>query len=48
MLVRVLEVLSLDADIDRIAQQDDLGHRLVDARSPRPYRSATKSLADEL
>lgn len=48
VLVRVLEVLSLDADIDRIAQQDDLGHRLADARSPRPYRSATKSLADEL
>lgn len=48
VLVRVLEVLSLEADIDRLAEQDDLGHRLVDARSPRPYRSAVKGLADEL
>ncbi|MEK6719410.1 MAG: helix-turn-helix transcriptional regulator [Chloroflexota bacterium] len=48
VLVRVLEVLALEDDIDRIAEQDDLGHRLVDARSPRPHRSSTKSLADEL
>lgn len=48
VLVRVLEVLALEDDIDRIAEQDDLGHRLVDARSPRPHRSRTKSLADEL
>ena len=48
VLVRVLEVLALEDDIDRIAEHDDLGHRLVDARSPRPYRSSTKSLADEL
>jgi transcriptional regulator with XRE-family HTH domain len=48
VLVRVLEVLSLGADIDRLAEQDELGHRLVDARSPRPYRSTVKGLADEL
>jgi len=48
VLVRVLEVLTLDDDIDRIAEQDELGHRLVDARSPRPHRSSATSLADEL
>jgi|BarGraNGADG00312_1021997.scaffolds.fasta_scaffold28036_2 transcriptional regulator with XRE-family HTH domain len=48
VLVRVLEVLSLENDIDLIAQQDELGHRLVDARSPRPYRPPARSLADEL
>lgn len=48
VLVRVLEVLALDDDIDRIADQDELGHRLVDARSPRPHRSSATSLADEL
>lgn len=48
VLVRVLEVLGLDDDIDRLADQDDLGHRLVDARLPRPHRSSTTSLADEL
>jgi transcriptional regulator with XRE-family HTH domain len=48
VVVRVLEVFALDADIDRIAEHDDLGHRLVDARTPRPYRSPVTSLADEL
>ena len=48
VLVRVLEVLALEDDIDRIADQDDLGHRLVDARLPRPHRSGRTSLADEL
>ena len=48
VLVRVLEVLALDADIDQIADQDELGHRLVDARAPRPRRSSVPSLADGL
>ena len=48
ILARVLEVLTLDADLDRIAETDDLGHRLVDARTPRPHRSAAASLADAL
>jgi transcriptional regulator with XRE-family HTH domain len=48
VLVRVLEVLAMEDDIDRLAEQDDLGHRLVDARAPRPHRSGVKSLADEL
>jgi transcriptional regulator with XRE-family HTH domain len=48
VLVRVLEVLALDDDINRIADQDDLGHQLVDARSPRPHRSSVTSLANEI
>jgi transcriptional regulator with XRE-family HTH domain len=48
VLVRVLEVLALDTDIDRIADQDEIGHRLVDARASRPRRSSLPSLADEL
>ena len=48
VLARVLEVLTLDADLDRIAEADDLGHRLADARTPRPHRSAATSLADAL
>jgi hypothetical protein len=41
-------VLALEDDIDRIADRDDLGHQLVDARLPRPHRSSRTSLADEL
>lgn len=48
VLFRVLEVLALEADIDRLAEHDELGHRLSDARSPRPYRSRAPDLADEL
>ena len=38
VLARVLEVLALDGDLDRIAAEDDLGHRLADARTPAPHR----------
>jgi transcriptional regulator with XRE-family HTH domain len=48
VLARVLEVLALGGDLDGIAANDDLGHRLVDARTPRPHRSSKPSLADEL
>lgn len=48
ILVRVLEVLALDADIDRLAADDELGHRLADARLPRPRPSPSRGLADEL
>jgi transcriptional regulator with XRE-family HTH domain len=48
VLVGVLEVLGMDADLDLIGAEDDLGRRLADARLPRPRRSATPDLADEL
>jgi transcriptional regulator with XRE-family HTH domain len=48
ILVRVLEVLGLDGDVDRLAEHDELGHRLADARLPRPHRVSERSLADEL
>ena len=48
VLVRVLEVLSLEDDLDKIAANDELGHRLADARSPRGYRRKDASLADAL
>jgi transcriptional regulator with XRE-family HTH domain len=37
ILARVLEVLALEGDLDRIAADDDLGHRLADARTPLPH-----------
>jgi transcriptional regulator with XRE-family HTH domain len=38
ILARVLEVLALDGDLDRIAADDELGNRLADARTPLPHR----------
>ena len=38
VLARVLEILALDADLDLIAADDELGHRLADARTPLPHR----------
>lgn len=37
ILARVLEVLGLEQDLDSIAADDELGHRLVDARTPLPH-----------
>lgn len=48
VLVETLQVLGLDADLDLIAKDDDLGRRLADARLPRPRRPASRGLADEL
>lgn len=48
LLVQVLEILGMDADLDLIAGNDELGHRLADARLPRPRRSPERSLADRL
>jgi transcriptional regulator with XRE-family HTH domain len=43
VLARVLEVLALDEDLDRIAADDEIGHRLADARVPMPHRTGSKS-----
>lgn len=48
ILVRVLEVLSLESDLDRLAEHDDLGQQIADARLPRPRRPASRGLADEI
>ncbi len=48
ILVRVLEVLSLEGDLDRVAEHDDLGQQIADARLPRPRRPASRGLADEI
>lgn len=48
ILVRVLEVLSLEGDLDRLAEHDDLGQQIADARLPRPRRPASRGLADEI
>ncbi len=38
VLARVLEVLALEGDLDRVAADDELGNRLADARTPLPHR----------
>lgn len=48
ILVRVLEVLSLEGDLERLAEHDDLGQQIADARLPRPRRPASRGLADEI
>ena len=48
ILAQVLEVLGMEADLDGIAENDEQGHRLAEARMPRPRRSSESRLADEL
>lgn len=48
ILIRTLEVLALGDDLDRLAEHDELGRKLVDARMPRPRRPSSPSLADTL
>lgn len=43
VLARVLEVLALDQDLDKLAADDVVGHGLVDARTPMPHRIGPKS-----
>ena len=35
ILVRVLEVLALEGDLDRLAEHDDLGQQIADARAAK-------------
>jgi transcriptional regulator with XRE-family HTH domain len=48
VLARVLEVLSLEDDLDRVAEHDQLGQQIADARLPAPHRPRSRGLADEL
>lgn len=40
VLARVLGVLGLEEDLDRLAQDDEMGQRLQDVRLRRPRRSS--------
>jgi transcriptional regulator with XRE-family HTH domain len=48
VLARALEALSLEEDLDRLAEHDELGQQIADARLPAPRRSSSRGLADEL
>ena len=48
VLARALEVLSLEEDLDRLVEHDELGHQIADARLPAPRRPPSRGLADEL
>ena len=48
VLARTLEVLALVDDLDRIAEHDELGQQIADARLPEPRQPSTRGLADEL
>jgi len=42
LLARVLGILGLDADLDHVARDDELGQRLQDVRLRRPRRPSAK------
>ncbi len=46
LLVRVLGVLGLEADLDHVARDDELGKRLQDLTLRRPRRASTRKRAD--
>ena len=48
ILLRVLEILGLADDLDRLAEHDELGQRLADARAARPRRPGRTNLAERI
>ena len=46
LLVRLLGVLGLEADLDQLARDDELGQRLQDVRLRRPRRPTVRTRAD--
>ena len=46
LLARILAVLGLDADLDQLARDDELGQRLQDIRLRRPRRPSPRKQAD--
>lgn len=46
LLVRLLDVLGLDADLDQLARDDELGKRLQDVRLRRPRRASVRRRVD--
>ena len=46
LLVRVLGVLGLEADLDHVARDDELGKRLQDLKLRRPRRASARKDAD--
>jgi transcriptional regulator with XRE-family HTH domain len=46
LLVRLLGVLGLEADLDQLARDDELGQRLQDVRLRRPRRPSVRRRVD--
>jgi transcriptional regulator with XRE-family HTH domain len=48
IVLRVLEILNFEKDVDLLAHDDPLGAKLQDIHQPGPRRGSRRSDADEL